>query len=128
MVAIQEVAAVCGVSGDAATEHRLAAERFVRFAQSGQAAPVLREHAPFLRTEFGRRVWNRLSILADLVLCGDVSVGDFEAHLRPLAVEIPMPLDELKIIARLALEGVRCCFFGQGNRPIVDVDEEGGGT
>lgn len=115
------------MSSYSADEHRAAAERLVRFAQSENAAPVLRKHSPFLRTGCGRRVWHRLSVLADLVLCGEVSVCKCEEHLRPMAVEIAMPLDELKIIARLALESMRCCFFGQGKHQIVDANEEGGG-
>lgn len=114
------------MSGAVENEHRLAAERFVCFAQSEKAAPVLRMHGAFLRTKCGGLVWSRLSALADLVLCGDVTIGEQEAQLRSLAAEMAMPLDELKIIARAALEFNRCCFFGQGNRPIADVDEEAG--
>lgn len=111
------------MTGYSDQSHRLAAARLVRFAQRQNVAPILRKHSSFLRTEGGAHVWHRLSLAGDLVLCGEISLDEHDATLSSLAAEISMPIYELRLVARLALEGIRCCFFGQGDRPIVDVEE-----
>ena len=111
------------------TAHREAAARLVVFAKSESATPVLRKWGPWLKTGAGRKAWGQLFALADDLLCGFITIPQSEWTLVVLAATWAMPLEDLEIIARYALEFCRCCFFGAGHVPSVDVGpyHDGGG-
>ena len=102
--------------------HRAAAERFARHAHSERAIPVLRRWGAWSKTPEGRSVFAKLGALADDLLCGDITSEQYAQALFRLAPLTPVPQVDLEILARLALEFDRCCFFGAGDVPIVDVD------
>ena len=102
------------------TEHREAAARLVSFAQDDVAAPIIRKHAPFLRTPAGMQIWEALFALADGLHCGDFPPEQYDATVEVMATTTGLPIDEFRIVARLALEFDRCAFFGHGDRPVFD--------
>lgn len=103
------------------TEHREAAARLVGFAQDEAAAPIIRMHAAFLCTPVGRQIWRELFALADGLHCGDFPPEQYDGIVEAMAATAALPVDEFRVIARLALEFDRCAFFGHGNRPMFDL-------
>ena len=112
---------VIGV-GYSEAAHREAAERFVNHARSERALSVLGQWGPWSKTPEGRGVLAQLSALADELLCGDITTAQYTQALLRLAPSIPLPQDDLEVLARHALEFCRCAFFGSGYVPIVDVE------
>jgi len=101
------------------TEHRNAAAQLVGFVQDATAAPIIRKHAPFLRTSRGRWIWKELFALADGLHCGDFPAEQYNATVDVMAATACLPINEFRIIAQLALEFDRCAFFARGHRPAV---------
>ena len=101
--------------------HREAAGRFASFVKSEAAMVVLRKWGPWSKTVDGKKAWGQLSALADDLLCAFITLPQYVQALDLLAVAWAMPLEELNILARCALEFDRCCFFGAGHVPIADI-------
>ena len=101
--------------------HRASAERLVRHAHSEKALPVLRKWGPWSKTSDGRGFWTQLGAIADDLLCGDITSAQYAHALRQLGRNTTVPQDDLEVLARHALEFCRCCFFGAGDVPIVDI-------
>lgn len=107
-------------------EHRRATERLVRFAKRADVSMAIDDLAPWSRTELGGRVWRGLAYLADLRLGGEIDPAQYEAALCKISRTAGLPLTRLRIVARWALEFCRCSYFGGGNVPVLDVDEDEG--
>lgn len=101
--------------------HREAVVRFVSFVKSELATPVVRKWGPWSKTDDGKKAWARLATLADDLLCASITRPQYERALDLLAMDLTMPQVELRILARCALEFDRCCFFGAGHVPTVDI-------
>lgn len=108
-------------AGYSESAHGEAAARLVGFAQGGRARPILRKRGPWLATAEGKNAWDQLFGLADDLLCGLITTSQYESTLVLLSATWAMPLKDLEIIARCALEFCRCCFFGAGHVPPVDI-------
>ena len=108
-------------AGYSESAHRKAAARLVGFAQGDRARPILRKRGPWLTTAEGRKAWDQLFELADDLLSGFITPPQYEWTLVLLAATSAMPLEDLEIIARCALEFCRCCFFGARHVPSVDI-------
>jgi hypothetical protein len=102
-------------------QHRKAAERLVLFVQDEMVASIVRKHTPFLHTALGQRIWQELFSLADGLHCGDFAPSQYGASIELVAPTCNIPIEELRIIARFALELDRCSFFGDGHRPAIDL-------
>ena len=116
-------------AGYSESAHREAAGRLVRFANGDTTSPILRKWGPWLKTAGGKEAWDQLFALADDLLCASISTPQYEWTLVLLATAWAMPLEDLQVIARYALEFCRCCFFGAGHAPIADIwpCKDGGG-
>lgn len=101
-------------------EHREAAARLVAFAQGEAAATIIRQRASFLRTPAGGRIWKELFALADGLHCGDFPPDKYDGIVEEKAATAGLPVEEFRVIARLALEFNRCAFFGHGHRPVFE--------
>lgn len=116
------------MSGYTEAAHRQAAERLVRFAKRDHVAALIDKLRPWTKSEHGAAQWIQLALLADSLLSGEISMGQYQAHLEVMEAVNKLPQSEFKIIARWALEFTRCNFIGHGHDLIVDVEEnvEGG--
>lgn len=107
--------------------HREAVERFVSYAQGSQALPVLRRWGSWSKSPARQSALIQLGVLADHLLCGDITSAQHNRAVMRLGASWPMPTGDLEVLARVALEFCRCCFFGAGYVPAVDVEPAQGG-